>query len=508
MDKITLGTRNVSIEFPGVKALSNVDFEIETGVIHALMGANGAGKSTLMKVLAGSNPGYTGDVLYNGNPVELRNPAAAKKLGIQIVYQEVDMALIPTLTVAENVMFNDLVMNMGHKQFVNYGKIRKDAKEALARLNVNIDVRRMCGTLTLAQKQMVLIARAVQSACNFLILDEPTAPLSDTETEELFRVVRHLRKTENLAVIFITHRIHEVLQICDSYTVMRNGEIVDTTPITPKTTSKEIVDKMLGRSFEENFPKQVCEIGEKAFEIDHLTEREGRVQDISMYVRKGEIVGLAGLVGGGKTELCKTIFGVYKKSDGIIRLNGKELNIKTPSDAVKNRIALVPEERRKEGVLVAETVTFNTTAASLDDYCTFSFVNDRKAAKKAEEYVKSLSIKTPSIKQKVAYLSGGNQQKVAVAKWLAADCDVYIFDEPTKGVDVGAKQEIFTLINNIAKEGNCVIYATCENSELLSITDRMYVMFDGRITAELETAKTSEDEIMHYATGATSAYTG
>ncbi|WP_274419939.1 sugar ABC transporter ATP-binding protein [Blautia sp. XA-2221] len=508
MDKITLGTRNVSIEFPGVKALSNVDFEIETGVIHALMGANGAGKSTLMKVLAGSNPGYTGDVLYNGNPVELRNPAAAKKLGIQIVYQEVDMALIPTLTVAENVMFNDLVMNMGHKQFVNYGKIRKEAKEALARLNVNIDVRRMCGTLTLAQKQMVLIARAVQSACNFLILDEPTAPLSDTETEELFRVVRHLRKTENLAVIFITHRIHEVLQICDSYTVMRNGEIVDTTPITPQTTSKEIVDKMLGRSFEENFPKQVCEIGEKSFEIDHLTEREGRVQDISMYVRKGEIVGLAGLVGGGKTELCKTIFGVYKKSAGTIKLNGKELNIKTPSDAVKNRIALVPEERRKEGVLVAETVTFNTTAASLDDYCTFSFVNDRKAARKAEEYVKSLSIKTPSIKQKVAYLSGGNQQKVAVAKWLAADCDVYIFDEPTKGVDVGAKQEIFTLINNIAKEGNCVIYATCENSELLSITDRMYVMFDGRITAELETAKTSEDEIMHYATGATSAYTG
>ena len=217
--------------------------------------------------------------------------------------------MIPTLTVAENVMFNDLVMNMGHKQFVNYGKIRKEAKEALARLNVNIDVRRMCGTLTLAQKQMVLIARAVQSACNFLIFDEPTAPLSDTETEELFRVVRHLRKTENLAVIFITHRIHEVLQICDSYTVMRNGEIVDTTPITPQTTSKEIVDKMLGRSFEENFPKQVCEIGEKSFEIDHLTEREGRVQDISMYVRKGEIVGLAGLVGGGKTELCKTIFG-------------------------------------------------------------------------------------------------------------------------------------------------------------------------------------------------------
>ena len=213
-------------------------------------------------------------------------------------------------------------------------------------------------------------------------------------------------------------------------------------------------------------------------------------------------------MGAGKTELCKTIFGAYRKSGGTITLNGKELKIKNPSDAVKNRIALVPEERRKEGVLVAETVTFNISAACLGDFCTLSFVNDRKTAQKAKEYVQSLSIKTPSIKQRVAYLSGGNQQKVAVAKWLAADCDVYIFDEPTKGVDVGAKQEIFHLINQIAKEGNCVIYATCENSELLSITDRMYVMFDGKIMAELETAKTTEDEIMHYATGSEEKFAG
>ena len=219
-------------------------------------------------------------------------------------------------------------------------------------------MRQICGKLSLAQKQMVLIARAIQNSCNFLILDEPTAPLSDTETEELFRVVRHLRETQNIAIIFITHRIQEVLRICDSYTVMRNGEVVDTTPITKETTSTEIVEKMLGRSFEENFPKEVCEIGEKAFVIENLTEREGRVKDINMYVRKGEIVGLAGLVGGGKTELCKTIFGAYKKASGKITLNGKELKISTPADAVKNRIALVPEERRKEGVLVAETVTF------------------------------------------------------------------------------------------------------------------------------------------------------
>ena len=506
MDKITLGTRKVSIEFPGVKALSDVDFEVSTGMIHAVMGANGAGKSTLMKVIAGSNPGYTGEVLYNGQPVEVRTPMAAKKLGIQIVYQEVDTALMPNLTVAENVMFNDVVMNMKGKLFVNYSKLRREAQEVLKQLKIDIDVRQICGKLSLAQKQMVLIARAIQNSCNFLILDEPTAPLSDTETEELFRVVRHLRETQNIAIIFITHRIQEVLRICDSYTVMRNGEVVDTTPITKETTSTEIVEKMLGRSFEENFPKEVCEIGEKAFVIENLTEREGRVKDINMYVRKGEIVGLAGLVGGGKTELCKTIFGAYKKASGKITLNGKELKISTPADAVKNRIALVPEERRKEGVLVAETVTFNLAAACLSRFCNMSFVNTKATAKNAEKYVKALGIKTPSIRQKVAFLSGGNQQKVVVGKWLAADCDVYIFDEPTKGVDVGAKQEIFRLINDIAKAGNCVIYATCENSELLSITDRMYVMFDGKIMAELETAKTNEAEIMHYSTGSTDAY--
>ena len=457
MDKITLGTKKVSIEFPGVKALSDCDFEISTGMIHAVMGANGAGKSTLMKVLAGSNPGYTGDVLYNGNVVEVRTPAAAKKLGIQIVYQEVDMALIPSLSVAENVMFNETVMNMKGKLFMNYTKIRKDAREVLSRLNVNIDVRRPCSSLSLAEKQMVLIARAIQNTCNFLILDEPTAPLSDTETAELFRVVRHLRETENIAIIFITHRIQEVLQICDSYTVMRNGEIVDTTPITSETTSKEIVDKMLGRSFDESFPKEVCDIGEKSFVVEHLTEREGRVKDVSLYVRKGEIVGLAGLVGGGKTELCKTLFGDYKKSSGTITLDGKELKFKNPSDAVKAGLSLVPEERRKEGVLVAETVTFNVSAACLGKYCHASFVDDRKTAKVAEEYVKSLSIKTPSVRQKVANLSGGNQQKVVVAKWLNADADVYIFDEPTKGVDVGAKQDIFRLINYINLRGNSEI---------------------------------------------------
>jgi simple sugar transport system ATP-binding protein len=371
----------------------------------------------------------------------------------------------------------------------------------LSRLHIDVNVRKLVQNLTLAQKQMVLIAKAVVSECNFLILDEPTAPLSDTETEELFDLVKHLQATENIAIIFITHRLNEVLRICEKYTVMRNGQIVDTSPITERTTTKEIVEKMLGRSFEENFPKEAVPIGETVFEVSHLSGADGKVNDVSFYVRKGEIVGIAGLVGAGKSELCKTIFGAYKKTGGTVTLHGKTLRIDTPTQAVKSRIALVPEERRKEGVLVQENVTFNLSAACLGSFCTASFVNRRKTDQNARQYVDDLGIATPSIRQYVRNLSGGNQQKVAVGKWLAADCDVYIFDEPTKGVDVGAKQDIFRLINDITKQGNSVIYASCENAELLSITDRIYVLYDGRVMAELVTAETNEDEIMYYSVG-------
>lgn len=505
MDRITLGTRHVSIEFPGVRALTDVNFEVSTGEIRAVVGANGAGKSTLMKVLAGANPAYTGEVYRNGEVVDLRTTMAAKKLGIQIVYQEVDTALIPTLSVAENVMLNDTIMSHP-SPFMNWNKIRREAREVLERLHIRVDERKLVQDLTLAQKQMVLIARAIQSSCNFLILDEPTAPLSDTETAELFELVRRLRKAENVAIIFISHRINEIIQICENYTVMRNGEIVDTSPVTAQTTVKEIVEKMLGRTFEENFPKEKVPIGEKIFEVSHLSGANGKVNDVSLYVKKGEIIGIAGLVGAGKSELCKTIFGGYKKTGGTVSLNGQELKIRIPSHAVKSRLALVPEERRKEGVLVSENVSFNLSAASLNKFCRLSFINRSKTNANARKYVDSLGIATPSIKQYLRNLSGGNQQKVAVGKWMAADCDVYIFDEPTKGVDVGAKQDIFRLINDIAKRGNGVIYASCENAEILSITDRVYVMYDGSVAAELVTAETSEDEIMNYAVGGKAAY--
>ncbi len=500
MQKKTLGTKGVSIEFPGVKALDNVDFEISTGEIRAVVGANGAGKSTLMKVLSGANPNYTGTVYIDDKKVELRNTLAAKRLGIQIVYQEVDTALIPTFSVAENVMLNETVLNGSY--FVNWPKLYSDAQAVLDRLHIkNVNPKTLVKSLSLAQKQMVLIARAIQSECNFLILDEPTAPLSENETKELFKLVKHLRDTENIAIIFISHRINEVIQICDRYTVMKNGKIIDTSDVTEKTTSSEIVEKMLGKSIEENVDKQPVKIGDVIFEVEHLSGANGLVNDVSINVKQGEIVGIAGLVGAGKSELCKTIFGAYEKTSGNVKLKGKDLKIKIPAHALKNGLALVPEERRKEGVLVSEDVSFNLSAASLDNFCTASFISQKKVDKNAKKHVEELGIVTPSIKQKVKNLSGGNQQKVSVGKWLAADCSVYIFDEPTKGVDVGAKQEIFHLINRIAAQGNAVIYASCENSELLSITDRIYVLFDGEIRAELITSETTEDEIMYYAVG-------
>ncbi len=493
MDRIKLSTKNVSIEFPGVKALEDINFEVSTGEIRAVVGANGAGKSTLMKVLSGANPDYTGAVFLDEKEVELRTPVDAKKCGVQIVYQEVDTALFPNLTVAENIIQSDLVMDKGNA-LLNWNNVYKEGRRALDRLHISrerINERDLVSKLSLADKQMVLIAKAIRRKCNFLILDEPTAPLSNQETKELFEVVNHLHKTENIAILFISHRLNEILEICESYTVMRNGKLIGTYKIEESTTTKEIVELMLGRTFEEAYKREEIPVGDTVFETKHLSEIDGKVNDINLYVRKGEILGIAGLVGAGKSELCKTLFGAYR-STGKIVLNGKELNLKNPASAVKNKLALV---------LVEESVSFNLSAASLEKFCNFSFIDKKKVKENAKNYIKSLNVSTPSINQLVKKLSGGNQQKVAVGKWLAADCEVYIFDEPTKGVDVGAKQDIFNLIHEIAKRGNAVIYATCENQELLALTDRIYVMYNGGISAELVTKDTNEDEIMYYSVG-------
>ncbi len=500
MNKTRLEMKNISIEFPGVKALDGVDFSLSNGTINALIGANGAGKSTLMKVLAGAHSHYTGDIFIDGEKVDIRSPKDAKSLGIEIVYQEVDTAIIPYLSVAENVMFNTIVNRMGKKQLINWGKIKKAARNVLNELNVDVDINAMASDLTLAQKQMVLIARCVVEKCRFLILDEPTAPLSNSETEELFRVVRDLEKS-GVGIIFISHRINELFEICEYITVMRDGKLVTSMPITEDLQQNTIVEYMLGRKFDDVYHKVPCEIGDTLLKIENLTEKTNKVQNISIEVKKGEIVGIAGLVGAGKTEFCKTLFGDYQHT-GDITLNGKKVSNKTCEKAVKSGFALVPEERRKEGVLVTDPVYANISIAAMKKYTNvFSVVNKKKEKKDACQMIKDLGIKTPSENQTVALLSGGNQQKVVVGKWLNSEAEVYIFDEPTKGIDVGAKQDMYELIEKLAAQGKGAIYATCEFNEILSICDRVYVMYDGQVVKELKVAETNEKELLYYSTG-------
>jgi simple sugar transport system ATP-binding protein len=497
--RMLLEMKNISIEFPGVKALDDVSFSTETGTTHALIGANGAGKSTLMKVLSGAYNHYTGEIHLDGQKVHIRSPKDAQNYGIQIVYQEVDTALIPYLTVGENIMLNETVNDMGSRQLIKWKEIHRKAAEVLESMNVKVSTRKLAGELTLAEKQMVLIARSILKDCKFLILDEPTAPLSHSETTELFRIVRELKK-RNVGVIFISHRLPELFEICDDITVMRNGQFVIKESIAD-TTANRVIEQMLGQKLADQFPKHAVKIGDTILEVKGLSD-EGIIRNISMHVRAGEVLGLAGLVGAGKTELCKTLFGATRKTTGDIILKGKTLRIKNPHHAVKQGIALVPEERRKEGILVTEPVSSNLSSANLNRFSKFLGFLDFKAEKsKAREMITSLGIKTPSENTKVQNLSGGNQQKVAIGKWLLTDADVYIFDEPTKGVDVGAKKDIFELISGLAQRGKAVIYASCELSEIIGITDRVYVVYDGEIAKELETSKTNEEQLLFYSTG-------
>ncbi|GAA0355427.1 sugar ABC transporter ATP-binding protein [Alkalibacterium iburiense] len=493
--------QDISIEFPGVKALSNVDFDLKTGTINALIGANGAGKSTLMKILSGAHNHYTGNIRFDGEEVTIRKPKDAKDIGIDIVYQEVDVSLVPYLSVGENIMLDEIVNHMGKNQIVGWKKIHQEAKKVLKELNVELHSKTLVSELTLAEKQMVLIARALVRKGKYLILDEPTAPLSNSETEELFRVVRKLAYEKNVGIVFISHRIPELFEICERITIMRNGKVVDQTNISSVTPDK-VIESMLGKTNSEVFSRKKTFTDKKILDIRNLTNTKRSVIDVNINVRSGEIVGIAGLVGAGKTELCKTIFGAEKVVEGEILLDGVNTINKTPSHAVKNGFALVPEERRKEGVLVDEPVYTNLTSASLNKYVkALSTLAPKNEKKEAIKMIKSLGIKTPSENQNVALLSGGNQQKVAIGKWLMSDAEIYLFDEPTKGVDVGAKTEIYSLISDLASQNKGIIYATSELDEIMKITDRVYVIYDNKIVKELNTDETSEEELLYYSTG-------
>ena len=498
-----IAMKDISVEFPGVKALQHVGCDFEGGRVKALVGANGAGKSTLMKVLSGVNSNYTGQITFDGRPVEIRSPGDAKKLGIEIVYQEVDTALVPSLSVGENIMTEYLVYGLKKGGVVNWKHLHSEAARVLERLHVPLDTHALVSSLTLAQKQMVVIARAALGNCSFLILDEPTAPLSQNETEKLFDLVCQL-KAEGVGIIFISHRLDELFEICDSITVLRDGQLIKTFDLDETTTIPSIVELMLGRAYNEAIDRSGREIGGTLLETRGLADREHRVTGVDMTVRRGEIVGLSGLVGAGKTELCKTLFGAFGKQEGELLLNGRPVQAASPAQAVKSGMAFIPEERRKEGILVGEPVVSNLSLATLSKHTRALSVIARKSESQAAEgKVEDLKIKTPSIRQRVGLLSGGNQQKVTIGKWLDSGADLYIFDEPTKGIDVGAKAEVYRLIVELARQGKGIIYASSEQSEIMSLTDRVYVMYSGKIQKELVTAETDEAELLFYSTGGT-----
>ncbi|NLP51664.1 sugar ABC transporter ATP-binding protein [Bacillus sp. RO1] len=494
-----LEMKDISLEFPGVKALDQVTFTAKPGSVHALIGANGAGKSSLMKVLAGAYDHFSGEIKLGGKGLSISKPSDSQKAGIQIVYQEVDAALIPTLTVAENIMLQETVQHAGKKQWIRWREIHKKAETHLKKLDSNISTDRLVNTLTLAEKQMVLLARAISTDCKFLILDEPTAPLSNRETERLFSVIKRL-KEEGVGIIFISHRIPEIVEICDEITIMRNGQVVKRDMVVNLTPEK-IVEWMLGQKLEQQFPKHDSTFGATILEIEELSDHSV-VKDVSLYVKAGEVVGIAGLVGAGKTELCKALFGDTQKTTGNIRIKGETVKVKNPHVAVQNGLAFVPEERRKEGLILHESVQTNLISANLHAFTKALHFLDKKAQKtKSQETIRALGIKTPSPDTSVHTLSGGNQQKIAIGKWLVSDADIYIFDEPTKGVDVGAKRDIFKLIAALAKSGKAILYASSELSEIVGLTNRVYVLYDGKVTKELSTAETDEQELLYFSTG-------
>jgi len=491
-----LEMRQISIAFGGFTALNKVDFNLTGHSVHALTGANGAGKSTLMAVLSGAHSHYSGEILLDGQPVSIRSPRDAKQLGIHLVQQEVDAALVPTLSVAENIMLDRLAEG---GQIYHWGEIRRQARTLLAQLDVDMDVNRRIDRCTLAEKQQILLARALSHHCRFLILDEPTAPLDQHESERLFAVVRRLQSS-GIGVVFISHRIHELRAICDRLTVLRDGNLVESCPMA-ELSGEQIVEKMLGHPLQDIYPPRRPPFShETLLSIEGLHD-DALLHNISLRLRKGEILGIAGLAGAGKSELCKALFGASNSRITAGELHGKPWKPSSPHAAVTQRMALIPEERRKEGIFIDEPVAMNLSVSADNSFSRWGLFGHREAWRWAEEIIQKLGIRTTGPQQTLRRLSGGNQQKVAIGKWLRNDADVLIFDEPTKGVDVKAKTDLFALIDGLARQGKGVIYASGEFAELVGLCDRICVLWDGRIVAEMAADSVDEETLLLYSTG-------
>ncbi|MBA4698993.1 MAG: sugar ABC transporter ATP-binding protein [Ruminococcus sp.] len=494
-EEYILQMTDITKRFPGVLALDHVSLRVKAGEVHALLGENGAGKSTLMKILAGAYVKDEGEIEVFSRKIELGDPKAAENLGISIIYQELN--LIPTLTVAENIFLGRY--KMSNRIQVGWKKVYEEAETLLKDLEVDVKGTDYIRDLGIAQQQMVEVAKALSMNAKIIIMDEPTAPLTARETKNLFRIVKKLKES-GVSIIYISHRLEEVLEMCDRATVMRDGCTIQELNIAD-VTMDEIIRLMVGRELKDKYPRIEKEIGEELFRVDNLCAGS-KVQNVSFSVRKGEVLCVGGLVGAGRTETVRAIFGLDVKTDGRVFIEGRECAIKNPKDAIRAGIGYVTEDRKGEGLILKLGVDENITLAALDGFLKGIHLNLGKEKNTVKEYVKKLNVKTPSIYQKVENLSGGNQQKVVLAKWLLSECKVLILDEPTRGIDVGAKIEVYNLINELAREGKAILVITSEIPELLGICDRVVVMARGRMSGSLSREEADQESIMTLAVGA------
>ena len=493
MNDIIVSMHDICKSFPGVKALDHVDFELRSGEVMALLGENGAGKSTLMKVLSGVYTRDSGDMEIQGKAYGNLTPKQAQAAGVAIIHQELNMCR--HLTVAEN-------MFLGREKVrgvvLSQREMEAEAAEVLGRLKIDISPRTVVGDLPISKQQMVEIAKALSMDARILIMDEPTSALTAREIEDLFRIIRDLRASDH-GIVYISHRLEELQHIVDRVTIMRDGQYI-TSMNFADTTIDQIITHMVGREIKEKFPRVTCQKGKKIFEVRNLNA--GRmVRNVSFSLYEGEIVGFAGLMGAGRTETTRAIFGIDPKESGQILLDGREIAIHSPSDAIRQGVVLAPEDRKKDGLCTKLSIRHNIALPNLDLLCNrLGVVSHSRENAMCEQAVKSLQIKTPSVDVDAANLSGGNQQKVVVAKWLARNSRVVIFDEPTRGIDVAAKVEIYHLMNQLKKQGIAVMFVSSELPEVLGIADRVIVMCDGQITGEVMARESSQNEILTLAT--------
>ena len=482
-----LTLKNITKEFPGVKALDDVTINIERGTIHGLVGENGAGKSTLIKVLAGIYQPNKGEIILDGKPCRFNSPIEARRAGISVVHQEIKLA--EPLSVAENMFLGNVQLKNG---LVDWKGMRRRAREIVEDLGMDIDINAQVSSLTVAKKQIVEIMHAINNNSRILIMDEPSAVLTDRELEVMFRIVKQLRD-EGITIIYISHRLDEIFGLCSNVSVLRDGRHIDTIPVA-SVDRQGLINMMVGREMGQEYPKEVGNVGGTILEVKNLSR--GILQDISFEVKSGEVFGISGLVGAGRTELARAILGIDKPESGEVYVRGKKVHYRTFADAIRDGLGLIPEDRKLQGLVQIMSVKRNTTLVNMKRVLRAGVISSSLEEKLSKEYADKLHVVTPSMETEVQYLSGGNQQKVVIAKWLFQNSEILFLDEPTRGIDVGAKVEIYRLINRMAKEGKTIIMISSEMPELLGLCDRIMVMHEGHKMGELNAAEATQEKIM------------